>query len=1081
MVCPEHGAILGTDAPPHDPPPRRAGQRIFLSYGRDRHRGDALRIKLDLESRGHEVWFDLERLKDGRDWGQCIEDGLKWCDKVVLLMTPHSVRRRNTRDPLSEDGYCLNEIAKALERNKLIIPVMLASLEPDGMPTSICRIQYLDLRDAMPIAERGERYAVSFERLIQAIEHDELDFEGGQARLNRLLRPLSFEAEIGRHVARFRGRGWLLDAVDRWLRDEPHSRIFWLTGGPGMGKTAFAAHLCHARFDVAAYHLCVAGHQDKGDPRRALLSITYQLAQRLSEFDRRLQKLDLEGQILANCGTLFDNLLVQPLTGNFPAPATPLIVVVDAIDEATRNGRNEMAEFIRDYWDQTPPWLRLFVTSRPEAEVMATLASLRPHVLDARTAENIADLTAFVTGEIARRAPANADAAAVARHILKNSEGVFLYAMVVLDELERGSLDWGRLHEFPAGLAGCYQRFFQRQFPDAAEYASQFKPIVEAVCAQREALPVAVLAAAAACEESPLRQRLVRLGSLFPLQRDGRDPRMLTVSPFHKSLRDWLSEFDPRTHFAKAGAFSVDLLSGHRLLAQAATLWERAPAGAPRRYFLRHGAAHLAEAGQLAQATAFLHDLLRRQPLPSEMQAADLRSAATQLFISLKDCAPDEAQRISPDQLLDLAFEAGSFDFDVLAPVLGLLRKYSVDRWPELRQKILRCDRWHMVYAASFALADACREDPSGRGMEEIVALTSSDEMGDQELGLYAVKLLGGKGGSLNAATARRFIRSSSFVAHAVFNEFLLSQALLGDDVWQIVQDEGWSSSPWPYHRTQTDDLAAVQALVRSDTALAAFIPAIAKAYNELRMTFGLRDALSGSAWLQEEPLLRSLVNGYEELPATLDLIRRAGGRLHQCSHWAAVLRVLFGHPSWEVRAPASVVAASLYHSQPELAAQVEGWISDPDWRVRYAAIECAYHLAAHDEGALFARAIQLGAHDPQSWVRGITADCLAEWIVWVVNDNSESQRPLVKRFSPQIWGLLHDTDMWVLESMVYLVRHLASAGVDALPQLGGNVGGLLGQIPGWNAMERWQLQPALDALVQRAAAELDSAIRSRE
>src|SRR6516162_2664357 len=105
--------------------------RIFLSYGHDQYAVEALRIKQDLEARSHEVWFDLDRLKVGRDWENYIEEGLEWCEKVVLLMTPHSVRRRHPADPASDDGFCLNEIARAVERNKLMVPVLLADL-PEG-------------------------------------------------------------------------------------------------------------------------------------------------------------------------------------------------------------------------------------------------------------------------------------------------------------------------------------------------------------------------------------------------------------------------------------------------------------------------------------------------------------------------------------------------------------------------------------------------------------------------------------------------------------------------------------------------------------------------------------------------------------------------------------------------------------------------------------------------------------------------------------------------------------------------------------------------------------------------------------
>ena len=88
---------------------------VFLSYGHDQYVSLAERIKHDPEAQGNEVWFDVERLKTGGDWERYIEEGLDRASsdlntgRFLLLMTPHSVRRPN--------GYCLNELARALSRN----------------------------------------------------------------------------------------------------------------------------------------------------------------------------------------------------------------------------------------------------------------------------------------------------------------------------------------------------------------------------------------------------------------------------------------------------------------------------------------------------------------------------------------------------------------------------------------------------------------------------------------------------------------------------------------------------------------------------------------------------------------------------------------------------------------------------------------------------------------------------------------------------------------------------------------------------------------------------------------------------
>jgi WD40 repeat protein len=539
--------------------------KIFLSYGHDQHAADALQIKGDLEQRGHSVWFDLERLHEGRDWEQYIEEGLKACDKVVLLMTPYSVRRRNPRDPDSRDGYCLNEIAKAIERNKLIIPVLLVELE-EGPPTSICRIQYLDLRDAIPIKQNKKHYERRFERLVKAVEHDALDSEGGQQRLLKQLRPLDFGESISRHIARFRGRTWLFDRLNDWLEHSPESRVFWIVGGPGIGKSAIAAWLCHHRPDVIASHFCVHGHNDKADPRRAVMSLAYQIASHLAEYERKLQDLLLEEEQAKNAKTLFDNLVVAPLR-DVTKPKDHQLVVIDGIDEATRDGQNEIAEFVANNWSQTPGWLRLVITSRPESEVIARLTrpDLKPFVLDAQSQENLDDLTDYLRAELAKL-ELGADEQ-ILRAILGKSEGMFLYVTTILEEILQGNLSLDRLNEFPKGMSGHYRASFSRRFPNQVDYEHRILPLLGTIIAQRGPLPLDLLAATAGLTEFELRKRLQSLGSMFPIRTSHEGARRIeTVSPFHKSITDWLMAHAPTGGFI-ADDYAVDVQAGRQQLA----------------------------------------------------------------------------------------------------------------------------------------------------------------------------------------------------------------------------------------------------------------------------------------------------------------------------------------------------------------------------------------------------------------------------------------------------------------------------------------------------------------------------------
>ena len=375
-------------------------------------------------------------------------------------MTPHSVRR--------PDGYCLNELAKALERQKPIIPVLLSDV-PNGAPTSICRIQYLDWRDAVPAAEKPERFAVRFERLAQAIEQDKLDFEGGQQRLLRSLQPLNYAGDIDRHVARFTGRATLFARLRQWLDDSAGAQVVWLCGGSGLGKSAVAAMLAHRWGETGAVHFCVAGHVEKADPRRAILSVAYQLSTKIDEYRSRLAALDLEKLVDKDARTLFDALLVAPFAGDFPAPGQTWMVVADALDETnTADGQNELAELLGQEWRKLPNWLRLLVSSQPDGEVRTWLADATVLNLSPDDPDHRADLETFLREGLARQGRKEGDE--VVARLIDRSEGAFLYVVLLLEEIRQGRCDPRDAVALPRGMQAAYLQAFKRRFPDAGVY-----------------------------------------------------------------------------------------------------------------------------------------------------------------------------------------------------------------------------------------------------------------------------------------------------------------------------------------------------------------------------------------------------------------------------------------------------------------------------------------------------------------------------------------------------------------------------------------------------------------------------------
>ena len=642
-------------------------RRIFLSYGHDEYAAVAEQLKKDLKERGHEVWFDLDRLKPGGDWETYIEEGLEWVSEVpdegcfILLMTPHSVRRPG--------GYCLNELARAFERNLTIIPVMVVWSEP---PLSICRIQWLDMRDCVPLQDRREQYLAKFERLIEALEQDRIDFEGVHARLKQRLQPLEFDADIIRHLTRFTGRQWVFDQIDEWLEDAHQPRVFWITGNPGVGKTAIAVWLFTHYREVAAFHLCQHGHKDKSNPRKTILSIAYQLSSQLPDYQERLNGLNLEEIVTQeNAKTLFDNLIVQPLSSNFPHPGRTIIILIDALDEATEGDKNEIASFIASEFDNTPEWIRLIITSRPEPEVTYILQALTPYILNASSPENEKDLRAFLRRELVPFADGKDVPSFVIDTIISNSEGIFLYVEWIRRELEQGRLSLDRLDEFPQGLGGIYTQFFKRQFPDSNIFKSKYRPVLEIMAAACEPLELDYISSIFNWLDYEQGEIMDAFGSLFPISAN-------RIHPFHKSVLDWL------TDRGKAGPYFTRPQKGHKHLADYGWLEYKSGAGSMSKYFIIFLPTHLSKIGRREDLHKLLLDF---DWIQAKLDATDVNSLITDY-----DFLPEDRQLRLVQGAIRLSSTALAWDkTELVGQLFGRLQSF---RESEIQSMLKQARGW---------------------------------------------------------------------------------------------------------------------------------------------------------------------------------------------------------------------------------------------------------------------------------------------------------------------------------------------------------------------------------------------------
>lgn len=527
--------------------------RVFVSYGHDEYLPFARGVARELENKGHKVWFDEDRLQPGYDWEKYIEEGLEWisedsCNgRIVLIMTPYSVRR--------PDGYCLNELAKALDHRIKIIPVMLVWTTP---PLSIYRLQWLDLQGSVNKTSLTETFQTDFSKICQALENpDYLDTGGNIYRLFSELNPLNFEADLVLNQVWFVGRQWVFQEIKRWLNDKKASRLFWLTGVPGIGKTAIATQLIQKFPAIAAFHLCRRGHSEKASPRRAICTIAYQLSTQLPGYRERLLQMNIKEPIENyNDVALFERLIVQPLCQLAEKPAGIVVILIDGLDEATQNGFNSIAQFIAAEFDKLPEWIRIIVTSRPDPEVTVPLQSFDPWVLHSESAENQQDITEYIDQrlEIYQQQNRYDEVKTV---IVKNADGVFLYVKHVCDEIIAGRLSFDKPDRFPQGLGGVYEQYFSNKFQDSEVYARDVRPALEVLMSAYEPMTEPELQKYLQWDNYELERFFSYFGSFIVKNTNER------IVPFHASLFDWLGIK------AKAGIwYWIDKERGHRIISQ---------------------------------------------------------------------------------------------------------------------------------------------------------------------------------------------------------------------------------------------------------------------------------------------------------------------------------------------------------------------------------------------------------------------------------------------------------------------------------------------------------------------------------
>ena len=424
---------------------------------------------------------------------------------------------------------------------------------------------------------------------------------------DRAFQTLDFSADVIFLTEGFVGRRWLFEVVDKWVQGSGE-RLLLISGGPGIGKSAFAARLTQTRRDVKAFHFCVAGRGGTLNPIAIVRSICAQLCDNVAGFQTALlvtaapnyaisgtanvgkmsggQAVGVVIQSLeagVNADDVLQTCLRAPLQRMQP-PTEPIVILIDALDESLGYQAKPNLVGLLENANDFPAWVRLVCTTRPKDEVTLHLGGPQTAVIALESNENQADVWTYLFDRLGGVLESQEELERVRRVV----DGNFLYAKLLIDGVGSADKLTEQLKTLPKGLDQYYVGLLWRLCHGTWDELHEL--LLSALAVAQEPLTEEQLAGIVGIKQTAARRILIELR---PVLKSGASAsRLPWYALFHESFRGFLFS-------ASSGAFRVVPIEAHGLLADyyfhgpTARAYDRKPLDA---YALRWLSDHLVKA-----------------------------------------------------------------------------------------------------------------------------------------------------------------------------------------------------------------------------------------------------------------------------------------------------------------------------------------------------------------------------------------------------------------------------------------------------------------------------------------------------
>ncbi|EMR91224.1 putative beta transducin-like protein [Botrytis cinerea BcDW1] len=354
---------------------------------------------------------------------------------------------------------------------------------------------------------------------------------------------------------------WILENPDfqQW-RKEQQSRLLWIKGDPGKGKTMLLCGVINelekseAKSVVLSYFFCQATDSRINYATAVLRGLIYLLVdQQRSLISHIRKKYDETGKSLfedANAWVVLSKIFINILQD----PSLDYVyLIVDALDECVVDLSKLMDLIVQT--SSMSPRIKWIVSSRNWLNIERTLDTATQKLrlcLELNEKSISAAVATFIQFKVewlaTRNKYSNDTREAIQQHLMLNANGTFLWVALICQELSNIS-KWKALQKltaFPPGLDALYRRMLDQIIDsEDAELCKSILAVVSAVyrpLTLDELITFVNMPNGVAGDYEVLSEIISLCGSFLTL-------RERTISFVHQSARDFLIEKASRDIF----------------------------------------------------------------------------------------------------------------------------------------------------------------------------------------------------------------------------------------------------------------------------------------------------------------------------------------------------------------------------------------------------------------------------------------------------------------------------------------------------------------------------------------------------